>query len=225
MKKNTNFLDRFFKWQRAPKEDAAPPPEKGAARFFFLLTANFSKLAVLNLIFLLFCLPVITIPAALSGMSRVCALLVREGVCYLWIDFFTEFKSSFFKSVPIFVAGAVFASPAFILSCLDSAGQPFILVSITVFLFIMGLLFSCYAFAMLSMCSLRLRDIFRNAFFLIFLEPKTDLLLVLFVGMTAAAFLWFLPYTLPLAFILFSLVSLISSAIVFEPIKRRVIAL
>ena len=57
MGKKTYFLDVFFKRQRAPVEDAAPPPEKGAARFFFLFITHLSKLFTLNILFIVFCLP------------------------------------------------------------------------------------------------------------------------------------------------------------------------
>ena len=225
MGKKTYFLDRFFKRQSAPVEDAAPPPEKGVARFFFLLTTHLSKLFILNMLFLVFCLPVITIPAAVAGMSRVCMLLVRNGVSFVWTDFITEVKASFLKSIPVFISCAAFIGLAYFcfISSRNSGELSFFLISISVFLFIMGLLIGCYAFAMLSMCSLRIRDILKNAFLLFFLEPKADLALVLFVGVIAAAFIWLLPYTIPLALIFFALLSLISSIIVNEPLKRRII--
>lgn len=226
MEKKTYYLDRFFRRQRAPEKQAAPPPEKGAAYFFFLLTTHSSKLFILNLTFILFCLPVITIPAALSGMTRVCMLLVREGVSFVWIDFINEFKASFFKSIPVFLSSMVFIVAVcfcFIL-CQNGAASSFLLLSAAVIFFVTGILSGCYAFAMLSLCKLRIRDILHNAFSLIFLEPKADLLLVLFVGVVAMAFIWFLPYTIPLALVLFVLLSLISSIIVYEPLKKRVIA-
>jgi hypothetical protein len=225
MKKENYYLDRFFKRQRAPEKDVAPPPDKGAARFFFLLTTHLTKLFLLNLLFILFCLPVITIPAALNGMNRVCMLLVREGVCYIWADFYTEFKASLLKSIPIFLPGATLIVSAFLcfLSSQNRGGSSFILVAFSVLFFIAGLLMNCYAFAMLSLCKLRNRDILRNAVSLIFLEPKADLLLVCFVGVIAITFVWFLPYTLPLALIIFALLSLISTNVINEPLNRRII--
>lgn len=226
MVKRTYYLDRFFRRQRAPVEDAAPPPEKGAARFFFLLTTHSSKLFLLNLLFVLFSLPVITIPAALSGMNRVCMLLVREGVCFIWADFINEFKTSFFKSMPIFLSGAVFIGSACFcfVSGQNKEGLSFGLITIAVLFFIAGLLINCYSFAMLSLCKLRNKDILHNAISLIFLEPIADLLLVLIVGGAIIAFIGFLPYSIPLVLVLFSLLSLISNMIVYEPLKKRIIS-
>lgn len=226
MGKKIYYLDRFFKRQRAPEKDAAPPPEKGAAFFFFLLTMHSSKLFLLNIMFILFSLPVITIPAALSGMNRVCMLLVREGTCYVFSDFINEFKKSFFKSMPVFMLSAAFIGAACFcfVSSQNKAAPSFALLIATVLLFVFGLLVGCYAFAMLSMCKLRTRDILRNSLSLIFLEPKADLLLTLIVGVIIIAFAGFLPVSIPFVLILFSLLSLISSIIVYEPLKKRIIA-
>lgn len=226
MVKRTYYLDRFFRRQRAPENDAAPPPEKGAARFFFLLITHSSRLFALNALFILFSLPIITIPAALNGLSRVCMLLVREGICFVWTDFINEFKASFFKSIPVFLPGAVLMVSAFLcfLSSRSGGGSSFVLMAFSVLFFIAGLFICCYAYAMLSLCKLRNRDILRNAISLIFLEPKADLLLALFVGGIIIAFIGFLPFSIPLVLVLFSLLSLISSIIVYEPLKKRIIA-
>lgn len=225
MGKKANYLDRFFKRQRAPKEDATPPPEKGATLFYFLVTTHTSKLFLLNLLFILFSLPVITLPAALSGMNRVCMLLVREGVCYVWSDFIKEFKASFFKSIPAFLLTAAFIAAAFycFASSQNKEVASFLLLIITVLLFVFGLLIGCYAFAMLSICNLRTRDMLRNALYLIFLEPKADLLLGFLVGGIIIAFTGFLPFSIPFALVLFSFLTLISCTIVHEPIKKRII--
>ncbi len=223
-----DLLERFLKMKHAPKQGVVkPPPEKGAARFFFLLTTHLSKLIRLNALFLLFCLPVVTIPAAVSAMNRVSMLLVRDGVCFVWTDFIAEFKSDFLKSVTVFLFNAVFfAFAAFCFFAGQRSGaqpQRFILYAASVVLYILGVLLGSYSFSMLALCQLSAGDILRNAFSLIFLEPKTDLLLVVFVGGVALCFLCFLPYTAPLIVLgIFSLLSLASSVICFDPLMRRI---
>jgi membrane protein implicated in regulation of membrane protease activity len=44
------------------------------------------------------------------------------------------------------------------------------------------------------------------------------------VGGAIIAFVGLLPYSIPLALVLFSLLSLISCIIVYEPLKKRIIA-
>ncbi len=106
------LTDIIMKKRFAPGKGVTElPPEKGVRRYFFLLSIHFSKLCGLNLLFVLFSIPIITMPAALCGMNRVLILLVREGNCYLWDDFIKEFKASFFKSLPF---GPRVASPRLI---------------------------------------------------------------------------------------------------------------
>ena len=66
--------------KRQNREGAGLPlPEGGFRRYAAVLGTNFWKLVRLNLIFILFSLPVVTIPAALCGVNRVCMLLIRNG--------------------------------------------------------------------------------------------------------------------------------------------------
>ena len=222
-----DYLDRFFKRKKAPDRDVEPPPEHEAARFFFLLTTHMTKLFVANVLFLLFCLPVVTIPAALSGLSRVCMLLVRDGVSFVWTDFITEFKASFKMSIAVFLASVVFLPSAYLCIYIGKSTEgasSFLLFVLAALIFFWSLLMTCYAYAMMSICNLGAGAIIRNAASLIFLEPKTDVFLTLLVGGIVIAFLWLLPYSLPVALILFSLLSLLAGVIIYEPIKRRIIA-
>lgn len=222
-----SIIDRFLKRQNAPQKDITePPPSKGAARFFFLMATHFPKMLTLNLLFLLFCLPIVTIPAALSGMSRVCMLLMREGVCFVWTDFFSEFKASFLKSIPIFLFNAFWVVSAYFcfLYGQNNGELSFVLFAFAVLFLIFGLLLSCYTFAMQAICRLRNADIIRNAISLIFLEPKTDLLLLLCVGGFFAVFIGFLPYSAPIIlFGIFSVACLMMCVIVYEPLKKRIL--
>lgn len=52
-----------------------------------------------NAIFLLFCLPVVTIPAALTALSRVYIVLLNDGYVQVFRDFYKEFKESFVNSL------------------------------------------------------------------------------------------------------------------------------
>ena len=72
-----------------------PPPAMGFKRFLFILRNHFGKLILANVLFLAFCLPVVTIPASLCGLNMVCAQLIRTGKCYLVQDFLEGFKRGF----------------------------------------------------------------------------------------------------------------------------------
>lgn len=149
-----------------------PEPQKGKARYFFLLRNNIEKLIGANLLFILFSLPVITLPAAITGLSRVCIQLVREGTVQIWQEFWKEFKRCFWKS--IFIALCTFSllfwCNFFLQFGINEGG-------ILCIVFVIGaavlgaitLLWSAYAFVFLSLLNIPFKGIIRNAFQMAFL--------------------------------------------------------
>lgn len=89
----------LFSGQYEKEGAGLPMPESGAARYFAVLFSQFWKLVGANLLFVAFSLPVITLPAALSALNRVCVLLYRNGWCYVWQSFREEFRASFRRSL------------------------------------------------------------------------------------------------------------------------------
>lgn len=204
------------------------PPEKGAKRFFFLLATHPWKLVTLNLMFLMFSIPVVTIPAAVCGVNRVLIKLVREGNCFLWSEFIKEFKANLFKSLPF---GLLFASLLFMsyyalsvsTSSADS-GQSIFAGAIGLFILGLTLLFSSYVFVLLPSLALKNKHIAKNAMILMVTEWKTDLLII--GSIVAIAFIIgaLFPYTaVLLLFIWFSLQQLIICTAVNETMQRRII--
>ncbi len=204
------------------------PPERGIRRFGFLLWNHLWKLVTLNLVFLMFSIPVVTIPAAVCGVNRVLIKLVREGNCFIWDEFWKEFKANLFKSLPF---GLLFAVLLFMsyyaLSVSTSSGD----ISLSIFagaigLFILGLtlLFSSYVFVLLPSLALKNRHIAKNAFILMVTEWKTDLIILGgALGMVFLAVAFF-PFTsILLLLIWFSLTQLMICAAVGEPLQRRII--
>lgn len=88
---------RFFT-DRPPTEDAKVIKTYGWERVGYVLRQHWVKLIGLNLLYLLCCLPLVTIPAATCGMHRVILNLVRENTFEDMLPaFFREFKTSFWK--------------------------------------------------------------------------------------------------------------------------------
>ena len=222
-------LDSLFLNRRGTGAGASvPPPVRGAARFFFLAYTHFAKLVGLNMLFLLFCIPVVTIPAALCGMNRVCILLVREGTASVWNDFITEFRSSLLKSLPPALLCAFLAADAALcvfMSMAVNAGLMLVLLAAAAVLAIAALLLGCSIYVLMPLVALKNGDILRDALFLIISEPKSDLLLVAVIGGGLTAAVLLLPYSVPVIAVLGpALLSLASCAILHEPIKMQILA-
>ncbi|OZG63410.1 hypothetical protein BLEM_0113 [Bifidobacterium lemurum] len=71
---------------------------KGVALLLCVVKWHWSRLVGLNLLFLLTCVPVVTIPCAMASMSRVAGLLVRRKVCYPVHDYLTTFRTEWKRS-------------------------------------------------------------------------------------------------------------------------------
>ena len=224
-----NITELIKKKRFAPgKGVTEPPPEKGLKWFFFLLGTHFWKYVTLNLLFLAFSIPVVTMPAAVCGVNRVLIKLIREGNCFLWSDFIKEFKANLVKSLPF---GLLFAVLLFMsyyaLGVSVYSGDSSLNIfagAIGLFILVLSLLFSSYVFVLLPSLALKNRYIAKNALILMTTEWKTDLkilgTLIALAFIIAALF----PYTVVLLlFIWFSLQQLIVCIAVNETMQRRII--
>lgn len=208
----------------ASGEGVTQPPEKGVRRFGFVLWTHMWKLVTLNLLFLVFSIPVVTMPAALCGMNRVLIKLWREGNCFLWSDFWDEFKANILKALPFgIICGLMLFASYYFLSLSVSYGA--LLTTVIGFMLLgFAVLFGSYAFVFLPTLDLKIRHIARNAFILAMVEWKTNLVLLACVIGTALVSAAFFPYTIALiAFILISLCQLMVCGAVNTPLQRRII--
>ena len=213
----------------APGKGATEPiPEKGYKRFFFILGTHFWKLVTLNLLLILFCIPVITIPAAFCGVNRVLMKLYREGNCFVWTEFIKEFRANLWKALPfgLIVAAVLFASYYF-LSLSISVSPNHIdafTAAIGLLLLFFAVLFSGYVFVFLPTLDLKNNQIARNAFIFLIMEWKTNLAIL---GSVAASVLFvvaFFPYSLFFLFFLtISLQQYLICAAVNTPLQARII--
>ena len=80
------------------QSSSTPNPKERAGRFLSLL----SDLVLLNLLFLLCCLPIVTIGASLAGLNRA-VLRLSRGEGTITKDFFHGFRSNFRQATIIFV--------------------------------------------------------------------------------------------------------------------------
>ena len=177
--------------QRWKKEGPGlPVPGSGAKRYFFL-----------NLLFCLFCLPIVTMPAALCGINRVFIKLIREGHCFLWTDFIAEFKSSFPKSLPVglLFGGGLFAS-WYLMSLGMTNGETLFglfFSAMGIFLLLFTLLISGWTFVLIAMLPLKNRDLLKNACALATLEKGRSAAILCAAATPMAIGILLFPLSLP----------------------------
>lgn len=205
------------------------PPPRGLPRFFFILFYQFFNLAKLSLIFTLFCLPLLTIPAALTAMSKVSYLIVHDEIVSLWADFIETFRKEIWRSTLwgwLLLAGiGITASSAFV-AWSQMQTIPFMLLSMlasaacALLLVIAGF----YLFIMLAIIDLPGWQILKNAFLLAILYQPFNLAALGVIGALLYPVIRYLPLTiifLPLLF--FALLNFIAVFCASSGIKRFVL--
>lgn len=208
---------------------AEPPPQGGWRRFFFVLGTHFWKLVSLNLLFLAFSIPVITIPAALCGMNRVLIKLYRDGNCFVWDEFFKEFRANLWKALPFGIFGGIglFASYYFLSygTSVSSDGVEVLSTALGILLLAVVVLFLNYVFVFLPVLDLKKKQIARNALIFLITEWKTNLVILGIVAGTVVFSIALFPlsvFTLTLFSIAF--MQYVICVAVNSPLQKRIIA-
>lgn len=185
-------------WMKEGKGNAAP--ESGPALYFYMLYTHFWQFLTVNLLFLLCCIPVVTIPAAFTALDRVCIKLVRERNVLFCLEFRDEFKRSFAKSLPL---GLLFGSLLFVSYYLLSLGEtnaanPFgvIFIGIGLCVLLLTVAWGAYAFVLQAAVELPFGTLLHNAFCLLFLGMRQSLAAICFVTGFAVAMLFLFPISL-----------------------------
>ncbi len=202
-----------------------PSPKGGAARFFFLFTTYFWSLIGINLLFVLCCLPVVTIPASLCALNRYLIKMVRDGVGFSAEDYRKEWKAQLLKSLPAGILCALpFCYAYYLLSMSAGANGSGIVFAFGVFWVLFGLLFGSYVFVLLSMLDLPLNILLKNTLILMAAEWRTSLCVLGATVFTLAAGWILFPYSLPV-FVLFwfAWLQLALCCSINEPVQKRII--
>ena len=135
-------------------------------------------LVLLNLAFLLGCIPVVTIPASLSALSRALLRMQREENVHIFCDFFRDIKIGFRRSLLpgcILLAGlALSYFGGHVCAQADSDRVP-LLVFLLLWIYAV-FSFSMYAIPLAAQLDLPLGVVFRNALILLrmYAPPRAD---------------------------------------------------
>jgi len=160
------------------------PPANRFALFFHIVGAEWRSLVKLNLLFLLCCLPVITIGAASSAMSYILKKIDEGEYVFLTSDFFRSFRENFKASSLYYLFyGASLLAILLTVKYLDSflAEMPVAAVPMCI-LMIAGVLVvfaGFYGFCMIGTMELKWKDMFRNSLLLAIVGLKANALILL----------------------------------------------
>lgn len=174
-------------------ENAGPGVPKNAPKkkrfflFFDILVRKFWRIMKLNLIFLLFCIPIVTIGPAIAGVTKVLRNFTLEKHADVWGDFFGSFKKNFKNSIIVGIADTLIATSLVTSSIVypqiaeNSDNNLFMAIyGITIAVGIVVMMMNFYIFPMIVSTDLSLKDIVKNSFALTFMGIKPCLIAIAF---------------------------------------------
>lgn len=215
------------------KEEAASvTPIK---RFGTELVHRFWQLIVLNLLYLLACLPIITIGPATAALNYVCRNFSQAKPVSFFSDFIEKCKEHFRQGIVVGLIQAVLAFVlwwsfnAWTLDMPDTVPLPTGLKTVAVVLiFFVAYLLICgsfYLYPMMASFDLTVKQLIRNSVILAMTQLWRNLVIVAVGGILGFVSLFFFPLTLPIPlFFLFSFTAYLGNSLVFPVLKKYVAA-
>lgn len=170
------------------------PKLRSPFQFFYVLGTNFFKLIKLNLLYILFCLPVITIGPATAAMVYVLKCYINEEHAFLFYDFMRVFKENFFKSLAFSAIQLICIFSLYIsyinFNSIPGISHLWIPMAVASLLVVM---MSFYFYLITVTYDIRLGALLKNSFiFAIIRFPLNLLASAVFLGIPFAV-LWYIP--------------------------------
>ncbi len=210
------FFGLFNYSKPGPGIDKNAPKKKRFFFFFELYFRKFWKLIELNLLFLVCCIPIVTIGPAICGMTYVLRNYSIEKPTFLLSDYWDAFKSNWKQGFVLWLlstAVTVMAGTSFFWYFVNSARSWMMLIPFGFCILLCLILFfmQFYIYLMAVTVELKLKYIIKNALIFAFLGAKTNIITAFFVLLIAVPTIWFFPITIPIiALLAFSTIGFIT---------------
>ena len=207
--------------------DALPtePEKKGVALFWQIIKEHFFSLILLNILFVLFCIPVVTIGPAFKALDRVTMRLVRNLATNPIRDFLQDFKDDFVSTMVIGLATMALVAltiAGFFLIPSHKPSEFSVIVSFVIVLYILAV--AMYVFKITATIILPKRTTVKNAFLLTFVSFKELALMFLLTILPSFLIANIIYFNVPVFFLLiFSYNSLVTSMISWDVIQKHLV--
>ncbi len=158
-----NLFSQYTKEGHGISKEQANAP--AFIQFFRILSTRFWSLILLNLLYILFCIPLLTIGPATAGMVKVLRNWSRREHAFIWGDFWETFRVNFKQS---FIVGLInlISWPILIydLWFFWANGAHIFYIILMAITAIVWLFMNYYIFTMLVTFRLTLPQLYKNAF-------------------------------------------------------------
>lgn len=207
----------------------APREKTGFMKYASIYLSHFWKLMALNFIYLLFCLPVITIGPATAALTKVCRNYSQERHTYLFGDFWDSFKKNFKQGlvfglidllfVVVFAVGLMFY--------MDWAQKMPIMYIPMIIMFsfmIVVIMMNFYIYIMVSSTNLTVKQIIKNSLILSYLGMKKSIICLVVYVLFMSINIFFYPISIVFAATLcFSFISFLDCSLCYPVVRKYII--
>ena len=188
--------------------DKNGPQKKRFFHFFELYFRKFWKLITLNMLYVLFCIPIVTIGPATAAMTYILKNYTMERPVFLWSEFWEAFKKNWKQGFLMGLIDAVLfivsiVSCRFYYASVETNSFFYVPLVLVLSLTFVALLASMYMFIMIPILDMKFKPMLKNALLLSVLGIKTNILTALFVAALSILMFLFFPITLLVALVLF----------------------
>lgn len=246
------FFGLFDYSKEGPGIHKDAPKKKRFFYFWELYFRKLSKLVILNLIYCIFLLPVlsvfftnlwdnpvvaaalailtlVTIGPATAAMTYLTRNMANEQPIFLWSDFWEKFKSNFKQASVFGILSTVitlilgFALLTYI-RMLSQGILMYILLGLCLAATILYWFMNFYVYLLIVTVNLKLREILKNSFIFAVLGFKSNFFTLFFCGGLMFLYIWYFPVSLLVVLILgCSTISMIVSFNSYQYIQKYII--
>ncbi len=205
------------------------PQKKKFFQFFEVYFRKFGKLIQLNLIYVLFCIPIITIGPATVAMTKIARCFIEEKPVFLFSDFWDAFKSNFKQGLVIglldgLVTYCIIVAYIFYFQQALANNLYWLLLGVMTAFTLIFVFANFYIYLMTATVNLKVLHLIKNAFLLAFLGMKTNFITFFFTALLVVPTVLFFPLTIPVMLvILYSTVTMITAFNSFQYIYKYMI--
>ena len=212
-----NWLTNYYFGEGKGIDKNAPRPT-GLRLLADVIGREWWELIKLNLLFIAFSLPLVTLPAAYAAMVRISVDMIEDRTVYLWRDFWAAFRSGFVRASllgALLCAGGLLCAQA--ISTYATAAKTSLTfappLAIALVVAVALPLFSAHLFVALAVGRNRpVLELLKASAIGVVTRPMPGLAALVVVALLWLAHIWFYPFSVLLPVLVnFSLGALVAS--------------
>ncbi|MCL2019425.1 MAG: YesL family protein [Oscillospiraceae bacterium] len=201
----------FFDYNKAGKGVAKNAPEKRAFfRFWELFTRKFWKFFYINMLYVLFCIPIITIGPATVALTQIMRKFTTEQPIFVFDEFWRAFKRNFKQGFIVGLFTLIFLA-SFTVTCIyfflpeielyyfntmpETTLSNMVIMSLSLAAGMFIWMMHFYIYPQITALSLSLNQIIKNSLLLVVLGIKQNLVTLLFSALIVIVMVLFVPYS------------------------------